>query len=134
MAAPPTGWDVRGCDRRSEAQPARPAKQCRRPVGHHWFVRWTVATAAGLALGILWLGLGLSEGALQSGQANRIVGYLAACANLCTLLVPTLTLGIFVYDRVTSQGTCRMDARCLTCGYLLRGLPERRCPECGTDF
>jgi len=25
-------------------------------------------------------------------------------------------------------------ARCLRCGYLLRGLPERRCPECGTEF
>jgi hypothetical protein len=26
------------------------------------------------------------------------------------------------------------DARCLTCGYLLRGLTETRCPECGTAF
>ncbi len=25
-------------------------------------------------------------------------------------------------------------ARCEQCGYLLRGLPERRCPECGTPF
>ena len=24
--------------------------------------------------------------------------------------------------------------RCLKCGYLLWGLPERRCPECGTEF
>ncbi|MBU0639025.1 MAG: DUF2007 domain-containing protein, partial [Planctomycetes bacterium] len=26
------------------------------------------------------------------------------------------------------------DAKCDECGYPLRGLPERRCPECGTDF
>ncbi|MBN2584508.1 MAG: hypothetical protein JXL80_15710 [Planctomycetes bacterium] len=26
------------------------------------------------------------------------------------------------------------DARCLKCGYPLRGLPENRCPECGTAF
>jgi hypothetical protein len=26
------------------------------------------------------------------------------------------------------------DARCLHCGYPLRGLPENRCPECGTPF
>jgi hypothetical protein len=26
------------------------------------------------------------------------------------------------------------DARCLKCGYSLRGLPENRCPECGTAF
>lgn len=25
-------------------------------------------------------------------------------------------------------------ARCLTCGYVLLGLPEGRCPECGRDF
>jgi hypothetical protein len=26
------------------------------------------------------------------------------------------------------------EARCERCGYLLRGLPERRCPECGERF
>jgi hypothetical protein len=26
------------------------------------------------------------------------------------------------------------DANCLKCGYPLRGLPENRCPECGTAF
>lgn len=26
------------------------------------------------------------------------------------------------------------DAHCLQCGYSLRGLPENRCPECGTPF
>ena len=26
------------------------------------------------------------------------------------------------------------EARCLTCGYLLRGLPEPVCPECGRRF
>ncbi len=25
------------------------------------------------------------------------------------------------------------DGRCRRCGYLLRGLPTSRCPECGTD-
>lgn len=27
-----------------------------------------------------------------------------------------------------------LESRCLECGYLLRELPERRCPECGTKF
>ena len=26
------------------------------------------------------------------------------------------------------------QARCLGCGYLLEGLPENRCPECGREF
>ena len=28
----------------------------------------------------------------------------------------------------------RIENRCLACGYPLRGLPECRCPECGTSF
>lgn len=27
-----------------------------------------------------------------------------------------------------------VESQCLECGYLLRDLPERRCPECGTAF
>lgn len=27
-----------------------------------------------------------------------------------------------------------VDYRCVRCGYLLVGLPEPRCPECGTPF
>jgi len=27
-----------------------------------------------------------------------------------------------------------LESRCKECGYLLRELPERRCPECGTGF
>lgn len=37
---------------------------------------------------------------------------------------------------VVSRGTGDplADAHCLHCGYSLRGLPENRCPECGTAF
>ena len=27
-----------------------------------------------------------------------------------------------------------VESQCLECGYLLRDLPERRCPKCGTGF
>lgn len=30
--------------------------------------------------------------------------------------------------------TIPSEAQCLTCGYLLRGLPEPKCPECGRPF
>ncbi len=35
-----------------------------------------------------------------------------------------------------TEGDPRDDAesQCRSCGYLLRGLPERTCPECGTAF
>ena len=35
---------------------------------------------------------------------------------------------------VTDDFTIPPEARCLTCGYLLRGLPEPVCPECGRRF
>jgi hypothetical protein len=28
----------------------------------------------------------------------------------------------------------RLEGKCVRCGYMLRGLPESRCPECGTPF
>ncbi len=28
----------------------------------------------------------------------------------------------------------RLEGKCVRCGYMLRGLPEPRCPECGTPF
>src|SRR5689334_6297711 len=32
------------------------------------------------------------------------------------------------------EKTSLLAARCLDCGYSLRGLPESRCPECGRRF
>jgi hypothetical protein len=28
----------------------------------------------------------------------------------------------------------RLEGKCVRCGYMLRGLPEARCPECGAAF
>jgi hypothetical protein len=51
---------------------------------------------------------------------ERIGGQFTACWN-CT---------------IEDDSDPRQDpnARCAVCHYPLRGLPERRCPECGTEF
>ena len=36
--------------------------------------------------------------------------------------------------RVGIRRRRRSTSRCVKCGYLLVGLPEPRCPECGTEF
>ena len=36
--------------------------------------------------------------------------------------------------RGVRKGNDTFGERCVKCGYLLRGLPENRCPECGTPF
>jgi hypothetical protein len=38
------------------------------------------------------------------------------------------------YYRRTGQRIRRLEGHCATCGYDLRGLPEPRCPECGSPF
>ena len=37
-------------------------------------------------------------------------------------------------QREANERTRRATVRCRNCGYLLRGLPEPRCPECGEPF
>ena|GEM_PF-1851857 len=39
-----------------------------------------------------------------------------------------------VYDHPVSPVPEETTAYCLECGYVLRGLPDQRCPECGRDF
>jgi hypothetical protein len=59
------------------------------------------------------------------GQAERPFAVMGAA-----YLLVLLGLTILAHRRAP-----RMDAsRCPNCGYLLIGLPEPRCPECGTGF
>lgn len=44
-----------------------------------------------------------------------------------------LTVLFAIGDRAGRRGRHRPGA-CQHCGYLLRGLPTRRCPECGREF
>ena len=47
----------------------------------------------------------------------------------------SIVLGITVYGLLTRQyygRRCRdVETRCRKCGYILRGISEPRCPECG---
>src|SRR5690606_36987103 len=49
-----------------------------------------------------------------------------------------MNAGQVVGDQLSAASQSRRDAlanaHCLHCGYSLRGLPENRCPECGTAF
>lgn len=55
----------------------------------------------------------------------------------CLTFVPMFLIWLFLLPRnLIENRRCRQNAerRCAVCGYLLRGLPEPRCPECGTVF
>lgn len=106
----------------------------RRADRRQWFFRWTVATGTSLALGVPWVLTGVAEIAAQLGESESTMAYLAAYANLATLLVPPLTLAIFVYHLMTGRPARQNGVRCWRCGYMLRGLTVPRCPECGTPY
>lgn len=54
------------------------------------------------------------------------------CAAALVAVYGGIALGAYREKR-RAKRTSRFD-RCRECGYLLRGLPSDRCPECGTPF
>ncbi|MHC4671729.1 MAG: hypothetical protein ACYTF1_02260 [Planctomycetota bacterium] len=56
------------------------------------------------------------------------------CAALLLMFMPTALLAIVVFLMLTRlYGPKYIDpnTRCRKCGYILRGIPEPRCSECG---
>jgi uncharacterized paraquat-inducible protein A len=62
----------------------------------------------------------------------RVIPSWSAVVLVLILLFGPLWVGLVVYHRVAAQ-TPPPDGNtyCGNCGYILRGLPEPRCPECG---
>jgi len=63
------------------------------------------------------------------GVIRRTFGFLRGSIWICALY----GLYLLVAAQRSRQGQ-QEEPRCRRCGYLLRGLPEPRCPECGTPF
>jgi len=86
-------------------------------------VYWSrsIATLLGQAApSLLW------EELWGQGVLPRLIWYLgASIAAVLAMLYAAHRLGPVVR---------RLEGKCARCGYLLRGLPEPRCPECGTPF
>jgi hypothetical protein len=57
--------------------------------------------------------------------------YITEGVMYAVLIAPTFVLAIFVYDRLTFRYTRDDEFRCVSCGHILKGLTEPRCPECG---
>lgn len=109
----------------------------------HWFWRMTICVCVGAALFEafdLLYPVQLSvpyrpyAGAPQGMGTLRVPVWLAVFGQILARDVPILVaaLGIYVLlaRREARQGELR-ETRCRRCGYILRGLSEPRCPECG---
>ncbi len=63
--------------------------------------------------------------------ANRIGMLGDAVINSLTYGVVNILFILFVYHRLTEPDWIQGCTCCGNCGYILKGLPEPRCPECG---
>jgi hypothetical protein len=98
-------------------------------------LRWYAALCC-----VLWFGLFFVEdfSSVCYGMYLSMAGSLMIVAGLFGEAQALLALGF--RDTLKALLTCRMTVydparpTCVRCGYLLIGLPEPRCPECGTPF
>ena len=109
----------------------------------HWFWRATIALIAGVVCGFfstlpnggwVWL-VGMAVGPLLSSFGIKVDAMFFLGVFYPVLAsAGSVLLALIVYGRLTCAfGPQANDneTRCRKCGYILQGLPEPRCPECG---
>jgi len=105
----------------------------------HWFWRATIAVLISFIISLplaypiawwlhsMWNDLGLNQ------VIRRIIVFEASASvgiALTGMLFSALAVGIYAFlgrNRLPNDG----ETRCRKCGYILRGIPEPRCSECG---
>jgi hypothetical protein len=109
----------------------------------HWFWRGAIATlvAAGCDLAYGWLvdvWPGNPAGALwvfvlRYNSDSDLVRYALLGAHFVCFNMPMCIGAIVAYGLLTRWFGCHADSElhCRKCDYILRGLSEPRCPECG---
>ena len=92
----------------------------------HWFWRATIAVVPGSAFGLSFYYIGQLWGKLWPTWGMEIV---------TLLMFPLATfISVAYFARLTRQfgpRTIDTETRCRKCGYILRGIPDPRCSECG---
>lgn len=92
----------------------------------HWFWRATIAVFAALA----WVGFDF-----RLAHRSPVPPLLEVVAVSVRYCLPPLILAFVIYGLLglTWRKRIRRDSetRCRQCGYILRGITEPRCPECG---
>jgi len=89
----------------------------------HWFWRAAIAVGIGSGLGVSFLvfvAQALTPVVPDLVEAVLVIG--------SYVLATTATLVILRYR---PTGPTDSETRCRKCGYILRGISEPRCPECG---
>jgi hypothetical protein len=97
----------------------------------HWFWRVTIAlVVAGVLSTAVWYGIAI----VVDYQTNReliLTRYALFIALLSCIPAGSALLAYTFVTRRFSEDDPPAETRCRKCGYILRGISEPRCPECG---
>lgn len=108
----------------------------------HWFWRATIAIV--VACGYGWVSVTASASphkavadaiTIALGAQPDGLSWLGAVGVLVAWFVPILLIAFATYGLLTWRLGPRVpsdrETRCRQCGYILRGISQPRCPECG---
>lgn len=116
----------------AEAERCRQARQLCVPVGAVTLaagVFWAVLTVKSVLLFHSMMSASLAAASAALRREEWLTLALGTAKSAFLLFVALSQLWLW---RHASRKLRRLESRCERCGYLLTGLPEPRCPECGT--
>ena len=104
-----------------------------------FLIRWAYTSIALCVLSGICCGLGAPRYIGDPSSVFSLGFFLAGAFELglplSVLAAPAVLLVTWIGWLAGNGARDRRDSsRCAKCGYLLYGLKERRCPECGTPF
>ena len=102
--------------------------------GVHWMISFLILVGIAGLVGLFFIDLeeinsadlGYTGPGGFAEVVRRSFGFLRGSAVVAAVY--------YVMLKITASAAAEDAGRCRRCGYLLRGLPENRCPECGTEF
>ena len=95
----------------------------------HWFWRATIAVGTGLlCYGLCCLVMREIWRLPQNIPPVQVM--IAVCTMASLLIIPVVVYGSLTRKYYRSHPHLD-ETRCRKCGYILRGIPEPRCSECG---
>lgn len=107
-------------------------------VTMHWLRRMLIAAALAYLFAILTLPVFEPVARITHELSLRLFGvglFPVGTVVVLTLvwIIPTLIVAVLTFAALTRWARSGRDneCRCRKCGYILRGISEPRCPECG---
>lgn len=97
----------------------------------HWFWRGLIAFVAGWGVNILMLVPTIVVVGTLSMQAAVPMIRIISIVRLSLTLVATIAVYGMLTRRSDARRIFERETCCRRCGYVLRGISEPRCPECG---